>query len=54
MLRTMYKTHPGGKINENAVPVGDGSTNSNDMLTLTVRSQGQEGRLKVKFEKFIN
>lgn len=47
VLPTMYKTQPGGIVNENAPQVGVGSTTSDDMLTLAIRIQGEENRLKV-------
>lgn len=54
MLPTIYKTQPGAVVNENASPVGVGSTTSDDMLTLAVRVQGQENRLKVRsLEKHV-
>lgn len=47
VLPTIYKTSQGALINENSSPVGVGSATSDDMLTLAVRVQGQENRVKV-------
>lgn len=47
VLPTMYKTQSGGIVNENAPQVGVGSTTSEDMLTLAIRIQEEEIRLKV-------
>lgn len=47
VLPTMYGTSAGAVINENSPPVGVGSDASGDMLTLAVRVQGQENRVKV-------
>lgn len=44
----MYKSCSGAVINENGSPVGVGSTTSDDMLTLAVRVEGQENRVKVR------
>lgn len=52
-MPTLYKTHQDAVINENAKPVGTGSANSDDMLTLAIRSQGQENRVKVRI-LFLN
>ncbi len=48
VLPTIYKTREGGLVSENASPVGAGSANSDDMLTLAIRAQGQDNRLKVR------
>lgn len=53
-MPTLYKTHVDAVINENAKPVGVGSANSEDMLTLAIRAQGLENRMKVRILFFLN
>lgn len=48
LMPTLYKTHQDAVVNENVKPVGIGSANSDDMLTLAIRAQGQENRVKVR------
>ena len=54
VVSTIYKSTSGAVINENESPVGVGSTTSDDMLTLAVRVEGQENRVKVKWMVKIN